>query len=566
MYRRDLLWNIPGPTQWLRNAGELARRRLVRAHLRFSGDLKGVYTPILVALAYYLGAETAFFIGTLSDRIFAPFWPPNIVLFCTLLLVPKRDWWLYIAATFPAHVIAELAVGMPVAQLLVAFVTNCAVALLNASGVRWFLRKPPWFGTFHSALIYLLITAGAGPAISALGGAFVQILGGGQISNYWTYWGNWYIGNALAGVTLGPVVLIWFSGRSEAARFSPRRRAEAAVLALTLGLVCAIAFRGDLGNFGTGFLPALLYSPLPVILWAAIRFGQWGACGAILVVTVVSIWQNLQESAVFNGIDPQGNVLALQFFLMGVAVPVFLLGAAIDEQRRSAEAMRGLAGALLRAQDEERRRIARELHDSTGQNLVVAGLMAGRVQSMAPASCGPLIAELSEVLKRSIAEVRTVAFLLHPPLLDGNGLNLALRSYLDGFSKRTGIGVDLDVPAEIGRMSSSIELVLFRVIQEALTNVWRHSGSATARIRIAKQDSAAGQQIILSIEDSGKGIPENIRLSTLHATQHHAAEGLGLAGMRERLHQIGGWLEIDSMTGRTVIRAIVTLNPGKPAF
>src|SRR5262245_38023405 len=144
----------------------------------FPKEIKSLRIPLVVAVIYYLGAEAAFAVGTLSDRIFAPFWPPNIVLFCTLLLVPKRQWWLYIAATFPAHAIAELAVGMPLAQLLVAFATNCAVAILNAVGVRWLLKHPPWFATLRSASIYILITAGIGPAIAAFGGAFVQILGG----------------------------------------------------------------------------------------------------------------------------------------------------------------------------------------------------------------------------------------------------------------------------------------------------------------------------------------------------------------------------------------------------
>src|SRR5882757_1112658 len=95
--------------------------------------------PLLLALAYFLGAQAAFYIGTLSDQIFALFWPPNVVLFCALLIVPQRDWWRYIAAAFPAHAIAELGVGMPWPQLLVAFATNCMVALLNAYAVRRFV-------------------------------------------------------------------------------------------------------------------------------------------------------------------------------------------------------------------------------------------------------------------------------------------------------------------------------------------------------------------------------------------------------------------------------------------
>jgi signal transduction histidine kinase len=437
------------------------------------------------------------------------------------------------------------------------------VATLNAYGVQRFLKEPPWFGTLRNASIYILITAGIGPAISALGGAFVQILGGGPIGSYWTYWGTWYMSNALGSMTLGPVFLTWFDRRSWAERLNLRRMAEAAILGLGLGVVCAIVFHTGRGTVESGFLPALLYTPLPFILWAAIRFGQRGASGAVLVLTIVSIWQNLHESLLFDGTNPERNVLALQFFLLGVAVPVFFLGAVIDELGRTGEAMRELAGSLLRVQDEERRRIARELHDSTGQNLTAAGLLVNRLQGTTPESSRPVVAELDEILRQSMVEIRTLSYLLHPPLLDGIGLEMALRTYLEGFSKRTGIRVELDFPQETGRMPAAVELVLFRVIQEALTNVWRHSGSAIARIKLAQESSGGEDHVTLSIEDFGKGIPRNVRMSTLAGTKtrHDTSMGLGLVGMRERLHQIGGSLEIDSGKGSTVIRAIVRLIP-----
>jgi signal transduction histidine kinase len=518
--------------------------------------------PVLVAVAYFIGAQAAFSVGTLSDRIFAPFWPPNIILFCTLVLASKSRWWLYIAATFPAHVIAETTVAMPAAQSMVAFATNCMVAILSAYSVRRFLKEPPWFGTLQNAAIYILITAAISPAIAGLGGAFVQILGGGPIANYWTYWGNWWISNALGSVTLGPVLLTLFSPRPEGtSRLISRRKTEALLLTVTLVATCAIVFRVGEGAINTGFLPALLYSPLPLLLWAAIRFGQTGASGAILIVTVDSIWENLRTATVFMGIDAGTSVLALQIFVLGIAVPIFLLGAAIDELRRSEEATRRLAGALLRAQDEERARIARELHDSTGQNLVMANLMATQVQSAAPASCGPAIRELKEILQVTISEVRTVSYLLHPPLLDAGGLSVALQSYLDGFSKRTAISIDLKLSANVGRMAADVELVLFRVIQEALTNIWRHSGSKTAWIQLARQTSDTVPRVTLCIEDAGKGIPNNIRRSALSLNRNgqQAPSGLGLIGMRERLRQIGGELEIESVAGKTIVRAIVTL-------
>jgi signal transduction histidine kinase len=222
--------------------------------------------------------------------------------------------------------------------------------------------------------------------------------------------------------------------------------------------------------------------------------------------------------------------------------------------------MRRLAGTLLRAQDEERRRIARELHDSTGQNLVVAGLLADQIRRAAPSTCDSVVNDLNEVLQRSILEVRTVSYLLHPPMLDDAGLSLALKSFANGFSKRTGLLVDFDLPDDLERLPPDVELVLFRVVQEALTNVWRHSGSATARIRIVHRLAHDGKQVILTVEDAGKGISESAAVLSSRRMTDHRFSGLGISGMRERLRQIGGLLEIDSTVGQTVIRAIVGLN------
>jgi integral membrane sensor domain MASE1 len=167
--------------------------------------------PLLVGLAYYLGAQFAFLIGTLSDQVFALFWPPNVILFCALLFRPRREWLTLITAAFVAHVAAEVGVGMGVPQLLVAFATNCLVALLNAYAVRRLLDPPPWLGTFRRMGTYILITAGISPAFAALGGGFVPILGGGSIQDYWVFWSLWYLANALPSVTLGPVLMIWLA-------------------------------------------------------------------------------------------------------------------------------------------------------------------------------------------------------------------------------------------------------------------------------------------------------------------------------------------------------------------
>ena len=302
---------------------------------------KDARAPLLTSLAYLIGAEAAFLVGTLSDTIFAPFWPPNVVLFCALLLAPAHRWWIYLLAAAPAHILAELQVAMPAAEIAVAFATNCLVAVLNAVLVRRVLKAPPWLGTLKRASLYVLLTAFVGPAISALGGAFVPILGGGAIASYPSFWAQWYLSNALGFLTLGPIVLIWIGAdRTPLSPLSMPRLAEASMLGIALVIVCALAFQFGAGMIDSGFMPAILYSPLPLILACAIRFGERGASGAVLVVTIVLLWLALNHASMFITPSPERNVLALQIFLVGLSIPVLLLGAAIDEVRRAEQATR----------------------------------------------------------------------------------------------------------------------------------------------------------------------------------------------------------------------------------
>ena len=208
-----------------------------------SGALESgtILTLAVLALAYYLSAQAAFYVGTLSDRIFAPFWPPNVILFCALLVVPLRRWWLCIAAAFPAHVVAEIGVGMAPVQLLVAFVTNCAVATLNAYGVRRLMVGPDWFGTLRQAVTYVLITVIVSPAVCALGGAFVPLLSNGEIDSYWVSWAHWYGANALASATLGPVFMTWSRLRAAAPAPTGGGRVEMALMLSGLIGACALA-------------------------------------------------------------------------------------------------------------------------------------------------------------------------------------------------------------------------------------------------------------------------------------------------------------------------------------
>jgi signal transduction histidine kinase/integral membrane sensor domain MASE1 len=300
-------------------------------------DLKGgAQTALVVFCAYLLAAEAAFFIGTLSDKIFAPFWPPNVVLLLALLCVPPERRWICVAAALPAHVIAELKVGMPIAPLTIAFITNVLVAAISFVAIRHFIGEAPWFNNFRKASLYVVLVGLVAPGAIAFGGAFVPLLAGGTAANYWLYWGQWFAANAVGSLTLGPAALMLMS--EGASSFWPARlsrQIEAVVSLLALIAVCDIGFSASAGHPSQVFLPALLYSPVPLILWASARFGMRGASTAILVMTVVLIWRSLNGPSLFIDGNAETNVFALQIFLASIAAPVILLGASIDEARQA---------------------------------------------------------------------------------------------------------------------------------------------------------------------------------------------------------------------------------------
>jgi len=232
----------------------------------------------------------------------------------------------------------------------------------------------------------------------------------------------------------------------------------------------------------------------------------------------------------------------------------------IVEQRTSA--LHQLSSRLLQAQDEERRKIARELHDSVGQYLaslkISLDLLAGSNTSPTPrmGTSAELLSECLDSVRRCIAETRTLSHLLHPPLLDEVGLASAARWYVDGFAKRSGIQVNLELPIELVRLPDSVELALFRVLQESLTNVNRHSGSQAVDIRL----NIDAKRVMLEVRDYGRGISREL-LQRFRETG--TGVGVGLAGIRERVTELGGRLEILSDDQGTVLSVAMPLSQTK---
>jgi PAS domain S-box-containing protein len=220
----------------------------------------------------------------------------------------------------------------------------------------------------------------------------------------------------------------------------------------------------------------------------------------------------------------------------------------VVEQRTAA--LRRLSVRVLGLQDAERRRIARELHDSLGQYLT--GLRIDLDMLRERPGSAELWAQSDELLARCIAEVRTLSYLLHPPMMDEAGLSSAARWYLQGFGERSGITVNLETSDDLDRLPDAIEVALFRIIQEALTNVHRHAGATAADIRILRD----AEQVLLEVKDNGRGVPKEI-LRRFYETG--SGTGVGLTGMHERVRELGGNLSLESDGGGTSLLVVIPI-------
>ena len=237
-----------------------------------------------------------------------------------------------------------------------------------------------------------------------------------------------------------------------------------------------------------------------------------------------------------------------------VATELTELVEANEALKSNEESLRQLSARLLQLQDEERRHIARDLHDITGQKLAFQSMALSALQTK---QCPNLDAESQQALSESLvlnkeisAEIRTLSYLLHPPLLDELGLSSAARWYAAGFTKRTGIPIDVDVPQEIKRLSPDAEVAIFRVLQESLTNVHRYANTPRARLRIRTTED----DIRVEIEDYGKGIQATKSKSAQESVERL---GVGIQGMTERIRQLGGSLKITSGPKRGTLVTVI---------
>jgi signal transduction histidine kinase len=225
----------------------------------------------------------------------------------------------------------------------------------------------------------------------------------------------------------------------------------------------------------------------------------------------------------------------------------------VSVHRKTEEKLRELSLSVLRIQDEERRRVARDLHDTVGQTLTALKITLSTLENAVAQypQTADFLTELNGLADQALREIRTTSYLLHPPLLDESGFAAAAAWYVDGFNKRSPIQVTLQLPEGV-HLPGTVEIVLFRVLQESLTNITKHAGSATVDVLLQVDQNV----ISLSVRDYGKGISAE-RIAKMNGSGSDV--GVGIAGMRERLKELGGRLEIESDSTGTLLKAFVPL-------
>jgi signal transduction histidine kinase len=280
------------------------------------------------------------------------------------------------------------------------------------------------------------------------------------------------------------------------------------------------------------------------------------ACGFTHFMEIVVLWKPLYWLA-----GDLKLVTAFASVVTAIALPplipqihTMIRSAGLSEERRlrleeANQELHHLSASLLSAQDGERRRIARELHDGIGQYLAAMKMSVevALSEDEEPDDVRNSLSDCRDLVDRCTADIRTMSHLLHPPLLEEMGFASAARWYVEGFTERSGIAVELELPERFDRLSQPVEMVLFRVLQESLTNVHRHSGSKRARIHLSMDPT----NVVLTIQDQGRGFGQRLEEPT--------KMGVGIAGMRERVRELGGEFKIDSTPSGATITATVPL-------
>ena len=484
---------------------------------------------LLVGISYYVGTRIGF-AWTPTGRPNSTFWPPNAILLAALLLVRRREWWTLLLAVLAAHMVAQLQVGVPVWTAAGWFVTNSSEALIGAYCITQFPDSARRLDGVYGVLIFVGFGVLFAPLATSFLDAFaVVITGWGR--HYWPLSFERFWTNALAELTIVPLIVLCRSNPiSWIRRAGIARVGEAALLAIGTVLVAIVVF--GLKAVSPATTPALLYVPLPFLLWAASRFGLGGLSTSLLSLALISTWYTMHGRQPFPNASMSQNILSLQILFCVVAVPLMFLSAVMAEARRTQELLNKTSGSLIEAQEQERHRIARELHDDLGQALALTKVtLDGLIQQESGESLKSALTDLSSQVSAVSETAREISHGLYPPQLEYLGLGKTLKRLCDELRKRKNISILFTLGNLPEQLQSSISLSLYRIAQETVHNIITHSQAKNVQVELGADDT----KISLRIIDDGIGFDPS-----------HQAGGLGLESMRQRVQAVGGFIDISS--------------------
>jgi signal transduction histidine kinase len=513
-----------------------------------------------ILLAYKYGVPQ-------EPGVLSALWLPDSVLLCCLLFTPVRWSWIYALVSLPARFYFGRHLNLSLGLGLAGFANDWVKAAFSAYLLRRYSRGRVRLDSLNQFALFFCVAVVASPVLSAFSGAVSRYALGYP---FWDVWYRWFLSCALVALVVTPTLVYWVGARPPMRGATAARYAEALLLAGGLLLTSYAAFGRSTGDSVSTV--AILYAPVPFLIWAAARFGPIGASSAISVVGMLAMLSTRQGRGPFLAAAPADNVVGMQLFLVLIALPMLLLAILITERRKTEESLRQtmqelalseehlrdnfeqiqkLSARLLHAHEDERKNISRELHDGVSQQITAVLLsLAGlkRLPGLPEAGRKQLDTTLP-ILTQVADGIRNLSRQLHPMVVEYVGLSRALQSLCADSRSFRGMEVEFAGCELPPGLASDSAIALYRVAQEALRNAAYHSGSKRARVEL----TAGAGSIQLRVFDWGCGFDVD---------RARRKGGLGLISMQERVQSLRGTLRISSRagSGTEIIAEVPTKN------
>jgi len=505
---------------------ELTKNKSALPEVRLSSPPGTAVLALLVAVVSYVAAMLGHAM-VLSSRGVSVLWPACACLVSVMLLVPRKTWPVLIPAGLAGFTVHDLQFGFTAWTIALLILADTLEILIICLGLEYYFDGVPRLNSSRALAKYCFFAVLLGPFVS---GFVVAIAVPGS---YFVNWRIWFFSQALAFLTLTPAILSWATANYGSwFHGSLQSKVEAATLIASVAILGYFVLLAPWETMPS----ALTYAFVPFLLWAALRFGSMGVSTSMLVISALAIGGAIRGHGPFAGPEHFHNVLSLQLFLMFAAISFMVLAALAEERKRDQRALSNVSRKLIEAHEEERTRIARELHDDINQRIALIAVNLETLKRQLPASDGHTRDRIEEAKEHIVDlgnDIQALSHRLHSSKLEILGLVKASAGFCREVSQQRNVEIVFQSEGVPNEMPQEIALCLFRVLQEALQNAIKHSGARKFDVFL----KCPSNEVQLHVHDSGVGFnPEQIV----------EAHGLGLTSMKERLTLVGGQLLIDS--------------------